>query len=860
MAITALQQTEITKIVAGLFNAAPGAGYLTSFAGFVGTPGNTTAMLADALGNSAAFQTVMAGKVTVAAQVTQLMSNFGLTYAATTPADVAAQAWFTAQVTAGATFGSMVFNAVSFLSLPATLADPVYGATATMLANKAAVAEYYSATLASGTTASTLAQLQAVVSGVTATTPVATAVDLQNALNANGAAVGTTFTLVAGLDNISGTAANDTIVGILDTTPLTANATLSAADTINGGQGTDTLSIISQGGTANSIPAASISSVEVINVRAVSTGSFTGAIGGILGVTNVNADRSTDAVSWTGLAAGVTAGIIGNGVVGNGSSAIGYADAATAAAINISAGTTVSGGTLGAVSVTGLGLTTATINSLGAANTIGTLGLTAGTTALTINATTALTTGALTAAGLLTLTTTGAGAVDVSAAALATTVTAVNASANAGGTSVLLGANTTSFTGGAGNDSVNLGTFVFNGTGAAATKVAGGLGTGDSLTIALATQLTAATAANISGFENLSLAASTGQTFDVSLLAGITSVGVAASTNVTVNNLSAVQAAAVTVSGTQTTNAAFGVTGAATVGQLDTLSLAINDGAAPVSTITMANITAAGVETINLALTDNLIVNTATGMGAFTAINVTGAGTLSLTSGIFAANVNSVINATAATGIQSIDVSGLTTNGVSIKGSTTANNAIFATAQADLITAGNAINVIWAGAGADTITVGTGSNLIYGGAGADAINFGLHAAGKVDSIAFAAVGDSYSNVATIVSGTTVLSGSVDVVNGMHAGDTIGTIFGAVNAATVVNTAIMASGAVDAVAIVHGTYSAATGIFTSGAAGLDALVQYDANGAVGAGTIESVVLVGVGAAATLTAGTNLLTLA
>ena len=100
---------------------------------------------------------------------------------------------------------------------------------------------------------------------------------------------GFTGSLTTGSDNVTGTSSDDTITALVDaTTP--ANATLSAADTINGGSGTDTLNITTQaaGAIADALNSALVSSVETINLRAVGTGGVALAAGGAQGLTSLN--------------------------------------------------------------------------------------------------------------------------------------------------------------------------------------------------------------------------------------------------------------------------------------------------------------------------------------------------------------------------------------------------------------------------------------------------------------------------------------------------------------------------------------------------------------------------------------------
>ncbi|WP_417692145.1 beta strand repeat-containing protein [Roseibium sp.] len=74
-----------------------------------------------------------------------------------------------------------------------------------------------------------------------------------------GGAVGQTFNLLTTVDNLVGTDANDTFVA-----DNTGDDTASAADVVNGGAGTDTLTIFSDGSTA-ALP--QLTSVEILDLR-----------------------------------------------------------------------------------------------------------------------------------------------------------------------------------------------------------------------------------------------------------------------------------------------------------------------------------------------------------------------------------------------------------------------------------------------------------------------------------------------------------------------------------------------------------------------------------------------------------------
>lgn len=81
---------------------------------------------------------------------------------------------------------------------------------------------------------------------------------------------GTTFTLTTGVDNIVGTAANDTIQGVVAANNTT---TLNPLDKINGGEGENTLNLIAN--TAVALPAASTVTIE--NIQKVNIISSTAA-------------------------------------------------------------------------------------------------------------------------------------------------------------------------------------------------------------------------------------------------------------------------------------------------------------------------------------------------------------------------------------------------------------------------------------------------------------------------------------------------------------------------------------------------------------------------------------------------------
>lgn len=488
---------------------------------------------------------------------------------------------------------------------------------------------------------------------------------------------------------------------------------------INGGAGKDALKLTIEGANAaGTLPAAQISAVEEFFIRDLNTsGASTYNFVAVNGETAVWNDRSTQNVTFNNVGTGATVGIKGDGTTTVGTTTFTTATGTQAVTVAID------GGVVGGNNITRnqTGAAAITVTSTGGNNTVGIIDLDTGTalTGLTINASTNLT--AQLAADYAvnsTLTVTGAGTVNLSGAALSANLATINASGSTGGVSVVVGANTSTFTGGSGNDTVNIGAFVYNSTG----TLAGGSGT-DTIVVQDQAQLTAATASKITGFEVLRLNDDDDgalDTFDTSLLSGLTGVVIGAQSagdGVSLTKVSAALAGNIVIAGNQVVGPTIAVEGASTVGQIDTLSLKIDDGLPAKNTITVANVTAAGVETVNINAVDNLTLQAATGLTALTSLGITGAGNVSITTGALALNVNTVIDASAATGTVLIDASAATTNGVAIKGSSTKANTLTGTNQADTITGGSGNDTITAGNGIDTINISQGGDdiLVFDG-------------------------------------------------------------------------------------------------------------------------------------------------
>ena len=540
------------------------------------------------------------------------------------------------------------------------------------------------------------------------------------------------FALTTGSDSITGTASDDVISAYIDASGTTD--TLNASDNINGGIGNDTLLITVNGADAAGalpvpVPAATITGIETISIR--ETGGVAGNynLASISGLTTVINNVSSDDITFTG-ASGAKLIIQGNGVSTNANTTF---DNATELTFKDG----VNGGNVTrTTSVGGV----FTINSIGAENVVDTLDLDSATalTGLTINASTNFT-ATLSAdyAANSTITVTGAAAkVDLSGSALSAAIVNVNATSFNGGVMVQVNQADkipdTSFTGGNGNDTLDIGKVKYN----TSLKIDGALGV-DTLKISDQDTLSLTTVGNISNFERLEIVDDNDgivDNFDVSLLKGITTIQIdtdSAGDGYVLNNLSTSQAMNLVIAGNQIVTPSFNVTNATAIGIIDTLALTIDAGVTS-NAVIVSGINAPGIEEINLNAIDDFTVSTLTGLKALATLTVSGRGNVNLTTGILQLNLNSTIDATASTGMITVDASLATTSsatvtGISIKGSLSQANFLTGSAQPDILTGGVGADLLNGGDGADTLNGGANADTLNGAAGNDSINGGAGA-------------------------------------------------------------------------------------------------------------------------------------
>lgn len=257
--ITVQERTTILKLVAGMFNAAPGATYLNEFTDAFVALNKDYAALATALGQTEPFKSLYPSFLTAEEFANKFLATLGL------KDNEEAQDWVQAKVNAGESFGSVIFQALVAIE---SSTDEQFKAAKDQLANKAAVAEYYSVTL--GKSSDNLAALQATMTGVTGD---AATVDAAKAV-IDGGATGS-FKLTVGQDDLPGTAGNDKFVANVVQNPLGEQTnSLATGDHIDGGAGQDSLfATVQQASALNQGPASAIMpstvSVETVEFRAL---------------------------------------------------------------------------------------------------------------------------------------------------------------------------------------------------------------------------------------------------------------------------------------------------------------------------------------------------------------------------------------------------------------------------------------------------------------------------------------------------------------------------------------------------------------------------------------------------------------
>jgi hypothetical protein len=602
---------------------------------------------------------------------------------------------------------------------------------------------------------------------------------------------GQTFTLTTGVDNITGSGNNDAINAIVSTTA--GESTLGVADVVNGGTGTDSLNVTLVGAAAT-LPAASITGVETINLRNVSS-TAAQDISGITGVTKVASVNSLVNTSVTGLSAGTTVALQGSATNLTAQFKAGAFAAGSNAAVVVDA----------AGSKTAAGVVTSSVITLDNAGADG------AATSVSIDANGAnyitLSAGATNqiagANGIKTLTITGAGSVELAAASaladgattLAADLTKLDASANRGGVTASVANVDVVVTGGAGGDVITLANagaltskagislgegndkLLNNGSAGVGTTavIDGGTGTD---TIA-ATLLQVGNQANIKGFDILELQGET-RTIDASLFTASLFQSVSLAGNLTGNTV--VQKLAGTTLNADITGSsgAFDLTASlkdAATGTADVANIKF----AATANATLQSFISSGNEAYNITSGGSTgVVNTITTLTDTlnTAAKITITGANALTIGAITTNTAQTtatadtvaalkeIDASAATGAVTVTAGASAAIGATAFNTTYTGLKITTGTGNDVVTSAARSAVISTGAGDDTVTVsGTGASVDTGAAATatgDTVNFnganqsGVFGAGKQTAVlgANSAAGASLTQMTKITGATT----------------------------------------------------------------------------------------------------------
>ncbi len=516
----------------------------------------------------------------------------------------------------------------------------------------------------------------------------------------------------AGTNSVSG---NDTFSGVIVATNGTGT-TAQAGDVINGGSGTDQLTLSITGANGGATTTTSVNAITLGGVEKVSVLNFqTLAMTGGTAAATIDASLFDSSLTTVALGASSSTATMGDTAFTNVQKIVNAEMSQGVGSLNVGIVGTATTGSADAMSLTLANQTGGTFTAAG----IETLNVVSNTSANTVTL----------ATGFKTVNVSGA--VKATFGALDATVTTLNAASSTGGVAATVGVATITVTGGTGADTITSGTNLSTGS----------VNAGDGIDTLVSTANTvianAADGAKYTGFETFSVshsvATSADRAQDMALLSGITTLNatvkdstdgnadfaatvaftkLAATTNtLNITSLSTAEDAndaAVTVSATRATN---------TTADAMTVNLGSSSGSgasAGANALAAADLAAAVVLNVTLADEETVTINSLGGsnfIGTLTdtaakVVNITGSKNLSINS--MTSAVMTTLDASAMTGDLNIvansnDVASTITGG-------SGNDSLIGGTKADVITGG---------AGNDQITGAAGVDNLSGGAGND---------------------------------------------------------------------------------------------------------------------------------------------
>lgn len=327
MALTAAQQTDAYRFFSIAFNAAPGVEYMNQIADAYAS-GASTKDVVNAFVSKSQFTNVYPTFLTNEVFANNLVENI-VGSSAAAAAKTQAKADIVTALNGGLSRGDVIYTIFNNLAnKPAADAD--WGNTAKLMANKVAVAQYYTEVLLGNTT--NLATLQSVLSNVTPATDVSTPAAIQAVLGDVFNAQGQTFTLTANADQVPGMNGS---AGTISTTGndvyVATNTTLSSADRLVDAAGTaDKLKYSSQAAATHA--AFEMKGVETLEVTADAAQPVSFDLSGSEGLTLLKTLNSTGNTTYNQVTS--EADIEVNNVTAGANVTVSYQDSVVAGTTN----------------------------------------------------------------------------------------------------------------------------------------------------------------------------------------------------------------------------------------------------------------------------------------------------------------------------------------------------------------------------------------------------------------------------------------------------------------------------------------------------------------------------------------------